>query len=46
MSRIMIVSAGQSGLMVAHSLLDAGYEVDIINNRTLDEIGNGRVASV
>lgn len=45
MRRITIIGAGQSGLHLGLGLLDAGYEVRIVSNRTADEIENGRVTS-
>ncbi|WP_291057367.1 styrene monooxygenase/indole monooxygenase family protein [Herbiconiux sp.] len=43
--RITIVGAGQSGLQLALGLLDHGYQVRIVSNRTPEEIAAGRVAS-
>ncbi|WP_221798896.1 styrene monooxygenase/indole monooxygenase family protein [Oceanobacter mangrovi] len=45
MRRIAIVGAGQSGLQLGIGLLDQGYQVTIVTNRTADEIRNGRVMS-
>ncbi len=42
---ITIVGAGQSGLQLAIGLLDRGYEVRVVSDRTADEIGDGRVSS-
>ena len=43
--KITIVGAGQSGLQLGISLLDEGYEVTLVSNRTPEEIRNGRIAS-
>ena len=45
MRRIAIVGAGQSGLQLGLSLLDTGYDVTILTNRTADEIRQGKVMS-
>ncbi|MGW4331133.1 styrene monooxygenase/indole monooxygenase family protein [Nocardia sp. NPDC004573] len=45
MRTITIVGAGQAGLQLAIGLLDAGYEVRVISNRTPEEICRGRVTS-
>lgn len=45
MRRIAIVGGGQAGLPLALSLLDKGYEVTMVSNRTPDEIRNGKVMS-
>lgn len=42
---ITIVGAGQSGLQLGIGLLDAGFQVTTISNRTPEEIRNGKVAS-
>ncbi|MFK0003194.1 styrene monooxygenase/indole monooxygenase family protein [Paenarthrobacter sp. NPDC090522] len=42
---ITIVGAGQSGLQLGIGLLDAGFQVTTISNRTPDEIRDGKVAS-
>ncbi|MGR0160582.1 styrene monooxygenase/indole monooxygenase family protein [Paenarthrobacter nitroguajacolicus] len=42
---ITIVGAGQSGLQLGIGLLDAGYQVTTISNRTPQEIQDGKVAS-
>jgi hypothetical protein len=43
--RITIVGGGQSGLQLACGLLDHGYEVRIAQDRTAEQIRNGRVLS-
>jgi flavin reductase (DIM6/NTAB) family NADH-FMN oxidoreductase RutF len=45
MRSILIVGAGQSGLQLALGLLDAGYDVTVVSNRTADEIEAGPVLS-
>jgi hypothetical protein len=45
MRRIAIVGAGQSGLQLGMGLLQQGYQVTMITNRTGDDISNGRVSS-
>ncbi|MGH8431377.1 MAG: styrene monooxygenase/indole monooxygenase family protein [Solimonas sp.] len=45
MKRIAIIGAGQSGLQLGLGLLNAGYEVTLVSNRTGDEIRNGKVMS-
>lgn len=42
---ITIVGAGQSGLQLGIGLLDAGYQVTTVSNRTAEEIHNGKVSS-
>ncbi|WP_186760456.1 styrene monooxygenase/indole monooxygenase family protein [Arthrobacter alpinus] len=42
---ITIVGAGQSGLQLGIGLLDAGYSVTLISNRTPDQIRDGSIAS-
>lgn len=42
---IAIVGGGQSGLQLGCGLLDKGYAVRVIQNRTADEIAGGRVLS-
>lgn len=42
---ITIVGAGQSGLQLGLGLLQNGYSVRIVSDRTPEEIGAGRVAS-
>jgi hypothetical protein len=43
--KILIVGAGQSGLQLAHGLLQNGYEVTLMSARTAQEIRAGRVMS-
>ena len=42
---ITIVGGGQSGLQLGNGLLSAGYEVRLVQNRTGEEIRNGKVLS-
>ena len=42
---ITIVGAGQSGLQLGIGLLESGYRVTTISNRTAEEIRDGKVAS-
>jgi hypothetical protein len=43
--RILIVGGGQAGLQLALGLLQHGYEVTVVSNRTPDDIRAGRVMS-
>ncbi|MGQ4599768.1 styrene monooxygenase/indole monooxygenase family protein [Nocardia sp. R6R-6] len=45
MRTITIVGAGQAGLQLGIGLVDAGYDVRIVSNRTAEEIWNGRITS-
>jgi hypothetical protein len=45
MRKIIIVGAGQAGLMVGVGLVRKGYNVTIVSDRTPEEIRNGRVTS-
>lgn len=45
MRRIAIVGGGQAGLPLAFGLLDKGYEVTVVTNRTPDQIRAGKVMS-
>jgi flavin reductase (DIM6/NTAB) family NADH-FMN oxidoreductase RutF/flavin-dependent dehydrogenase len=45
MKRVAIIGAGQSGLQLALGLLDAGYEVTLVSDRSADEIRTGSVMS-
>jgi len=42
---IAIVGAGQAGLLLGTALLDEGYEVTVVTNRTGEEIWSGKVLS-
>ncbi|ASU85384.1 hypothetical protein CDO52_23600 [Nocardiopsis gilva YIM 90087] len=42
MRRILIVGAGQSGLHLAHTLLDHGYETTVVTAQSSTEIRNSR----
>ena len=43
--RIAIVGAGQSGLQLALGLVEAGYDVTLVSNRTAEQLAGGRVQS-
>jgi hypothetical protein len=45
MARITIVGGGQSGLQLGIGLLQSGYDVTVVSDRTPDEIRDGRVTS-
>jgi flavin-dependent dehydrogenase len=45
MRKIAIIGGGQSGLQLALGLLQKGYQVTIVSNRTPDQIRQGRVTS-
>lgn len=45
MRSVAIVGGGQAGLPVAFGLLDKGYQVTVVTNRTPDEIRAGKVTS-
>lgn len=45
MRKVTIVGGGQSGLQLGIGLLQKGYEVRVVQNRTGDEIAAGRVMS-
>jgi 2-polyprenyl-6-methoxyphenol hydroxylase-like FAD-dependent oxidoreductase len=45
MLNITIVGAGQSGLQLGLGLLQNGYRVRLISNRTADDFANGKVMS-
>ncbi|ASR36515.1 oxygenase [Prauserella marina] len=45
MRKILIVGAGQSGLQLALTLREHGYDVTVMSARTPDEIRKGRVMS-
>jgi hypothetical protein len=43
--KILIVGAGQAGLQLGLGLVQNGYEVTVVSNRTPEDIYNGRVMS-
>lgn len=43
--KITIVGGGQSGLQLGCGLLSNGYEVDIVQNRTAEQVRSGKVLS-
>lgn len=45
MRRIAIVGSGQAGLPLALALLDKGYQVTVVSNRTPDDLRRGKVMS-
>ena len=45
MRSIAIVGGGQAGLPLAFGLLDKGYEVTMVTNRTPDDLRGGKVMS-
>ena len=45
MRKIAIVGGGQSGLQLALGLLQRGYQVTVVSNRTPEQIRKGRVTS-
>ncbi|HKX41851.1 MAG TPA: styrene monooxygenase/indole monooxygenase family protein [Burkholderiaceae bacterium] len=45
MRRIAIVGGGQAGLPLALSLLDKGYDVTVVSNRTPEDVRRGKVMS-
>lgn len=45
MAKITIVGGGQSGLQLGIGLVQGGYDVSIVSDRTPDEIRDGRVTS-
>jgi len=45
MRKITIIGGGQSGLMVALGLLKKGYQVRVVQNRTAEDIANGKIMS-
>jgi len=45
MARITIIGGGQSGLQLGIGLLQSGYEVTVVSDRTPEQICGGRVTS-
>jgi hypothetical protein len=45
MRRIAIVGGGQAGLPLALALLDRGYQVTVVTNRSPDDVRRGKVMS-
>lgn len=45
MRKIVIVGGGQAGLQLGFGLVQGGYDVTVVSNRTPDEIREGRVMS-
>jgi 2-polyprenyl-6-methoxyphenol hydroxylase-like FAD-dependent oxidoreductase len=45
MRKILIVGAGQAGLQLGLGLVQSGYDVTVVSNRTGDDIREGRVLS-
>jgi 2-polyprenyl-6-methoxyphenol hydroxylase-like FAD-dependent oxidoreductase len=45
MPKVTVVGAGQSGLQLAIGLLDNGFDVTVVSNRTPEQIAQGRVMS-
>lgn len=45
MRKITIVGGGQSGLQLGIGLLQAGYQVRVVQNRTAEDMARGRVLS-
>jgi len=45
MRKIAIVGGGQSGLQLGFGLLQHGYQVTVVSNRTAEQIRSGRVTS-
>src|SRR5512146_789181 len=45
MRSVAIIGAGQSGLQLALGLLQAGYRVTLLSDRSADDIERGRVMS-
>jgi hypothetical protein len=45
MAKITIIGGGQSGLQLGIGLLQNGYDVTVVSDRTLEQIRDGRVAS-
>ena len=45
MAKITIIGGGQSGLQLAIGLLQNGYDVTVVSDRTPEQIRDGRVSS-
>lgn len=45
MRNVTIIGAGQSGLQLAIGLVDAGYDVTVVSNRTPEDIYSGKILS-
>lgn len=45
MRKVIIVGAGQAGLLLGNGLVSAGYDVTIVSNRSPEQIRDGRVMS-
>lgn len=45
MRNIVIIGAGQAGLQLGNGLLDAGYAVTVVSNRTPEQIRTGKIMS-
>ena len=45
MRKILIVGGGQAGLQLGLGLVQNGYDVTVVSNRTPDDIRTGRVMS-
>jgi styrene monooxygenase A-like protein len=45
MRKILVVGAGQAGLQLAIGLVDNGYDVTVVSNRTPEDVFAGRVMS-
>ncbi|GAA6153436.1 styrene monooxygenase/indole monooxygenase family protein [Pseudoteredinibacter isoporae] len=45
MRKITIIGAGQSGLQLGIGLLQKGYEVKLVTNKTAEEVAQGRILS-
>jgi hypothetical protein len=45
MRHIVIIGAGQAGLLLALGMLGEGYRVTVVSDRTAEQIGNGRILS-
>ncbi|MFP6598019.1 MAG: styrene monooxygenase/indole monooxygenase family protein [Candidatus Hydrogenedentota bacterium] len=45
MRKIILIGAGQSGLQLGHGLLEKGYDVTIVTDRTAQEVHDGSIMS-